>query len=318
MITPDYYEKFRCIGSNCKNNCCMGSWDIEVDYESISRFNKIDGELGERIRASINEENIFIRKDGKCPLLLDNGLCEMVLNNHKLCVICDEYPRFTEFYGNYAERGVSLSCEAAAKIILDNEHKVAFEGETGSCCDDIFLFLYKARMNIFMILQDRTTEISKRIRLVLDYGEKLQEQINNNNYSDFTYSPIDRFISLSDNKAIFDFLNQLDYLSDDWADVLNSHINYTPIDEIQIEQLAVYFVYRYFLKSTFDCDALSKLKFMAISVNVIASLQGDIYENSRRFSVEVEHSEDNMEMISDEFIFNDEFSTENIINMIWA
>ena len=78
----------------------------------------------------------------------------------------------------------------------------------------------------------------------------------------------------------------------------------------------MYFVYRYFLKAVFDCDALSKLKLMAISVIAIASLKGDIYENSRRYSVEVEHNEDNVEMIYDEILFNEDFSTENIINMI--
>ena len=115
---------------------------------------------------------------------------------------------------------------------------------------------------------------------------------------------------------MFEFLSELDYLSDDWCDILRNHREYVINNEIQVEQLAVYFVYRYFLKAVFDCDALSKLKLMAISVIAITSLKGDIYENSRRYSVEVEHSEDNLEMIYDEFLFNEDFSTENIINMI--
>lgn len=316
MITPDYYEKFQCIGSNCKNNCCMGGWDIEVDDESRIRFNTIKGAFGDKLRDSIDSENVFIRKNGKCPILSDNGLCEIVLNGHELCVICDEYPRFTEFYGDYEERGVSLSCEAAVKIIVDNKEKMTLVGESGECDEDIFNLLYQARKKIFEILQDRTANVSKRIRLVLDYGENLQNRINNNDYSDFLYIPEDRFEKQMSNDAVFDFLAELDYLSNDWQDVLKHHSVYKTETEIEIEQLAVYFVYRYFLKAVFDCDVLSKLKFMAIGIIAIASLTGDIYENARCYSIEVEHSEDNIEMIYDECLFNESFSVQNIINMI--
>ena len=46
MIKPDYYPQFRCIGRECKNNCCCGEWDIEVDDEAMGRFNAISGEFG--------------------------------------------------------------------------------------------------------------------------------------------------------------------------------------------------------------------------------------------------------------------------------
>ncbi len=316
MITPDYYEKFHCIGSECKNNCCMGGWDIEIDEDAKSRFDKITGEFGERVRSSIDSENVFIRKNGRCPLLADNGLCEMVLNGCQLCIVCDEYPRFTEFYGDYTERGISLSCEAAARIILGNESKVMLVGDLGECDEEIFGFLYKARRSIFELLQDRNTDISKRIRLVLDYGEKLQDKINNNDYSDFLYTPVDRLSESIGINPIFGFLAELDCLSEDWLEILANHSAYKVENEIQIEQLAVYFVYKYFLKAVFDCDALSKLKLMAISVTAIAALPDDVFENARMYSIEVEHNEENIEMIYDEFLFNDSLSTENIINMI--
>ena len=318
MITPNYYEKFKCIGSECKNNCCMDEWDIEVDDDAMCRFNSIEGDFGVRVRESISTENVFIRKNGRCPLLSDAGLCEMVLHGVKLCTVCDEYPRFTEFYGDYCERGISLSCEAAAKIILDNTDVVTLTGDSGICDDEFFVFLYNARNTIFTILQDRSIEVKKRIRLVLDYGEKLQGQINNNNYSEFVYTPIDRAGECVSTEPLFDFLETLDYLSDDWYLKLRHHTDGI-YDDTKVEQIAVYFVYRYFLKAVFDCDALSKLKLMAVSILSIVSLQdicGSIYESARCYSVEVEHNEENVEMIYDEFLFNDELSTENIINMI--
>ena len=321
MITPDYCTKFSCIGSGCKNNCCCGEWDIEVDDEAMERFNSISGEFGDRVRKAVDSDNVFIRKNGRCPLLSDDGLCEMVLNGERLCTVCDEYPRFTEYYGDYIERGISLSCEAAAKIILDNGEKVKLTGNTGECTEDIFALLISARKKILEILQDRTIDIAKRIKLVLNYGFALQDRINNNDYEELEYIPRDVSYNNVSCDELFKTLEMLDTLSDDWCGILTKHGEFNVTDEIKVEQLAVYFVYRYFLKAVYDCDALSKLKFMAVSVIAIVSLQnicGDIYESARRYSIEIEHNEENVDMLYDEFLFNDALDLEHILGMLSA
>lgn len=319
MITPDYYDKFICIGSKCKNNCCCGGWEIEVDDEALEGFQKIDGEFGERVRASVNEENVFIRKDGKCPLLSDDGLCEMVKNGEKLCVVCDEYPRYTEYFDGYEERGISLSCEAAADIILNSEAKTVLVGTSGECDEEIFKLLISARGDVFWILQNRSMDIYKRIRLMLDYGEELQNHINSNDFSEFHYIPSDRFKNQESKTAVFEFLQTLDYLDDARKAALsNTEAEYKD-DPIKIEQIAVYFVYRYMLKAVFDCDVLSKLKFAAISVMAIEAMSvvcGNIFEGARQYSLEIEHNEENVDMIYDEFLFNPELSTDKLINML--
>ena len=53
-----------------------------------------------------------------------------------------------------------------------------------------------------------------------------------------------------------------------------------------------------------------------IAVNSLIGVCGNIYESARLYSIEIEHNEDNIEAIYDEFLFNDDFSTQNIINMI--
>ena len=322
MIKPDYYPQFRCIGRECKNNCCCGEWDIEVDDEAMGRFNAISGEFGKRVRKAVDSNNVFIRKNGRCPLLSDDGLCEMVLNGEELCTVCDEYPRFTTYYGDYVERGISVSCEAATKIILDNKEKVKFTGDTGECTDDIFSLLISARTKIFEILQDRTTDIAKRIRLALDYGVALQNRINNNNnYEEFAYTPKDANHNNVSTDELFKTLEMLDTLSDDWCDILSKYDSFNVTDEIKTEQLAVYFVYRYFLRAVYDCDAISKLKLMAISVITIVCLTnvcGDIYESARRYSIEVEHNEENIDMLYDEFLFNDDLDLNHILGMLSA
>ena len=326
MIVPDYYGKFRCIGGECKNNCCKGGWEIEVDEEALERFKKIDGEFGQKVINSINEENLFIHKNGQCPLLTEDGWCQMAQNGHQLCVICDEYPRFTEYFEDYCERGISVSCEAAAEIILSNEEKVTLTGETGKCEAEIFTLLIHARNKIFDLLQERSIDIFKRIRLVLDYGKYLQERINNNNFEIFDYTPSDNKSERKSNLGILYMLSEREMLSDKWGVIIDKACDKEEnselpdrLDDLKGEQLAVYFVYRYFLKGAFDCDVLSKLEFMAVSVlaiNSVSAVIGDLAESARLYSIEIEHDENNIEAIYDEFLFCEDLSCENIIRML--
>ena len=243
----------------------------------------------------------------------------MFLNGEKLCIVCDEYPRFTEYFDEYVERGISLSCEAAADIILNNDEKLNLVGKSGECTEEIFAFLYSARNTVFEILQDREKDIYARIRLSLDYGEKLQERINNNDFSAFSYLPCDTFVNKQPLLPFIDLLTTLDCLDNDWVNVLNSISENASRDESKLEQIAVYFIYRYFLKAVFDCDVFSKLKFMALSVATINALAvpcRSIFESARRYSVEVEHNEENVDLIYDELLFNEDLSSEKIIGMI--
>lgn len=325
MVTPDYYDKFRCIGGECVHNCCRGGWEIEVDDEAISRFGEIEGEFGERVRASISDENIFIHRDGCCPLLSSDGWCEMALRGHELCVVCDEYPRFTESWEDYSERGISLSCEAADEIILNNTDKVRLIGRGGECSHPIFTFIYSAREKIFAILQNRDMDIFKRMRLALDYACELQDRINENNYAHFEYEPQDCFSGHESLEYFINFISGLENLYPAWKDMLArvaEHEKDKPrhiVDSIKGEQLAVYFVYRYLLKAAFDCEALDKMKLAVLSSMTIIALEntlGDLSECARMYSIEIEHDEDNIEAIYDEFLFGEELSFDNVINMI--
>lgn len=327
MVRPDYYDKFACIGGKCIHNCCRGGWEIEIDDESMERFSNLSGEFGERVRAAINDEHIFIHKNGHCPLLTDDGWCEMAQRGEQLCIICDEYPRFTEYFDDYAERGISLSCEAAADLILNSRKKTTFICDCEPPSDEpLLLLLINAREKIFEILQDRSMDIFTRLRLMLDYGRELQENINNNILAVPEYTPSDKSSEISSLAPYIALLKELTVLNDEWLDMLDSAQNCVEravkhsIDDIMGEQLAVYFVFRYLIKAAYDYDALSKLKFSALSVMMIASLAAasgkDIYECARLYSIEIEHSEENIESIYDEFLFSPELSYENILSMI--
>lgn len=41
---PAYYKAFRCIGSDCTENCCIG-WEIDVDEDSLAYYETVPGDL---------------------------------------------------------------------------------------------------------------------------------------------------------------------------------------------------------------------------------------------------------------------------------
>ncbi len=319
MITPDYYNKFKCIAGECKHSCCIGAWDIEVDEDTMARYLSLDGEIGERVKTAIDEDNVFIRQNGRCPMFTEDGLCELVKCDAGLCITCDEYPRFTRDYDDYIEKGLALSCEVATDIILNNKNKVQYVGETGKCEDELFPILYNARKEIFEILQNREWDILKRIRLVLIYGIELRERINNNDFSAFSYTPEDIDGERESITPFVEFIKTLPVTDETFHIMLDNAKHPDRVDDIIGEQLAVYFIHRYFLQSIFDCDPLAKLKFMALSVMTILYMGagcGDILDAARVYSVEIEHNEDGIDEIYDEFLFNNELEIEKIINMM--
>jgi lysine-N-methylase len=116
---PFYYNDFHCITDKCNDNCCVGGWEIGIDKETYDKYMNLEGELGEAIRNSItkNEDGDYCFKlnNGQCPHLLDSGLCRLhsELGEDHLGVVCSQFPRYTDYFGNNAE------CKIMKRIIHD-------------------------------------------------------------------------------------------------------------------------------------------------------------------------------------------------------
>ena len=52
LRVPDYYYKFKCIGEDCTDSCCIG-WELDIDEESYEAYKKVGGEFGEKLRKSM-------------------------------------------------------------------------------------------------------------------------------------------------------------------------------------------------------------------------------------------------------------------------
>ncbi len=135
IVTPQYYEQFRCLASDCPDTCCAG-WEVVVDDETAARYEQLGGEnavLKARIAAAIGEdagEMVFrAGPGGRCPFLNEGNLCDIqsALGEKGLCRTCRIYPRFVRDYGGVREMGLSLSCPEAARIVLSHRGKVALE-----------------------------------------------------------------------------------------------------------------------------------------------------------------------------------------------
>lgn len=85
----------------------------------------VPGELGEKIRSLIREEDGYryfpLREDGFCPFYDADGLCSLIrkLGPDILCQACDEYPRYFGCCGDYEQRDLSLSCPEAGRLFFE-------------------------------------------------------------------------------------------------------------------------------------------------------------------------------------------------------
>ena len=88
-IFPDYYKNFKCIAGACCHSCCIG-WEIDIDPDTLCRFDSLEGEFGERVRGSICREDtthFLLSEDERCPFLNACGLCDRGdrLHHRRLC-----------------------------------------------------------------------------------------------------------------------------------------------------------------------------------------------------------------------------------------
>ena len=186
---PDYYKKFKCIGGECEDNCCAAGWQITIDDESLEKYETMEGEIGVRLRNSIDWENGMCEQfEHKCALLNENGLCDVYCDagEDKMCILCQRYPRHYEEFENVREISLSVSCPEAAKIVLGNRGKVGFYTETDEEeeeYEDFDYLMYTKLLDIREILLDvlheRKGSVAHRISKLLDIVHGIQGLIDN-------------------------------------------------------------------------------------------------------------------------------------------
>ena len=188
---PHYFKKFQCLGGSCPDTCCAG-WQIQIDPASLKKYRKTKGVLGARLYNEIDwEESVFRQYDGgRCAFLNETNLCDLYLEGggeKAFCKTCRSYPRHTEEFEGLREISLSLSCPAAARLILGCKEPVRFlhmenEKEENDPDFDFLLFtkLTDARSLLFRILKDRERPMDLRLAVCLALAHDLQVCIHRN------------------------------------------------------------------------------------------------------------------------------------------
>lgn len=124
------YLGFACLAEACEDTCCAG-WSIDVPKEDYLRFQKIAPDsLKEEILWNLSHKgNSYYfqnRADGRCSMLLDNGLCRIQkeTSEKELCYTCRKYPRL--FFSLQGERdsvcvSMAASCPVIAQTLVMGE-----------------------------------------------------------------------------------------------------------------------------------------------------------------------------------------------------
>ena len=191
---PGYYKQFTCIADRCIDNCCFGGWQIDIDKETIDYYDTVQGDFGDRLKKYVDKEaGCFNLNNGQCPFLLNNNLCEIYkeLGPEHMGLVCTQFPRFTEYYGNIKETGIGMACEEAARIILNDSTPFVLE-ETdideeeiwGEYDSSLGQSLFILRDKIMSMLDDTSLSLSDKLCVILDKCDYLQNLINNNNYDE--------------------------------------------------------------------------------------------------------------------------------------
>lgn len=288
IYVPDYYKDFECIKDNCRHSCCIG-WEIDIDSDTLSYYESVEGKFGERLKCNISYEDtphFILGEDERCPFLNSSNLCDIYIHcgREHLCDICSNHPRFVNVFSHREEWGLGLCCEAAAHIILNKK------SVTKMICDDTDCQIEEVisiRENILSIVQDRKVNINRRF-------ENLMKQYN----VDFPEYDFEQW------KEVF---LSLEILDSEWIKVIKCSnapdysLTETQEYQLSLEQLAVYFLLRYINKENEE-NIKGIISFCFLGVYMIWEIfcrsedksKEKLEDICRMYSAEIEYSLDNI------------------------
>ena len=327
IVKPSYFDTFRCIAGACTDSCCK-EWDVQVDDQAADFYLQLPGELGDRLRQVLKEEDgemVMTIVDGRCPMWREDGLCRIqaALGHEALCKTCREFPRLTHDFGNFQELGLELSCPEAARFILRNPDFSYIEaefdgGEEPEYDQEAMEDLLRSRKIAREILADPQRPVNEVLALLLMYGYQAQGELDGEEILPFdpdaTLQAARNFAGNGDIQLILDFFKELEILSPDWATRLESP---TPAPWSRAHlTLARYFVDRYWLQAVSDYDLVSRIKLAVISCLAIRQLGGSLEETAQRYSKEIENDVDNIDAILDGAYESPAFTDDKLLGLL--
>jgi lysine-N-methylase len=267
-------------------------------------------ELGDKLQNNIFTDNdgahFKMCKDGKCPMLTNDGLCEIILElgEEWICGICQMHPRFVNNFEHHTEIGVGLCCQAACELILTSEFTLRVQDDENIKPDDIFVFYSGEQGKIF--------ELRNGILNLLEDPSVIIARCN-------VLNAVDVELEFQDTGKLTQILNSAEVLDPLWSELLDI-VKSRRVDESILldgniaamwRRLVAYFIFRYLSQACNLFEAEEYVLFSIISADFICSMgyilkdryRGGIFEaiceTARMYSCEIEYSLVNIEIIID-------------------
>lgn len=321
LTFPTFYRDFKCIANRCTDSCCIG-WEIDIDSAAYEKYRLMPENFQKNIAVCDGVAHFVLTEDERCPFLQKNGLCKIILEHSEdmLCDICREHPRFYEWYGIYKDAGVGLCCEEAVRLLFEGDGVLEYESvETEEAMDDdtpedICKSIFELRKSLFSIINDRSLTLFERIeRCFSEIGVK--DVAAPCSADEFLAECVEIAKEMSPFDELWGkYILSLEALS--FQEVKERINKALSENQIRYEKSLSYFVFRHFIKACFDGDLLAHFKLaviMLIFEMLIDCVNDELLFNTRYLSKQVEYSEENIDLLTDECCFNALISENNIL-----
>lgn len=295
-LYPTFYHTFQCKANQCHHTCCQ-KWTIDVDEETAKLYQTLPTPLGEDLRKfmTVDDEGyyfMFSDKQPTCPLLREDGLCRVVLElgEDSLCDTCHMHPRFYKYIEDLELCGVGLSCEESVEKLL------ATEGD-----------------QLLFTIEDDDDEFTAEDRPVLENIFDLLALGINPAICQFTLNH-----SIHYCQELVTIYKKTEPIDEEWTNqlahleaMLSSTTASTTMDLLKVDTIdvsALNKVYQYILYRQIDMLAeysLESLVRYAFDATVFIALLthqfGNLPEQIRRWSEQIEYDEDNVAFLFNEY-----------------
>lgn len=284
------FQGFRCIASACGDNCCIG-WEIDIDEDSLERYRRVSGPLGERLARSIaagedGSAHFRLTEGERCPLLRADGLCGLYcqLGEGALCEICRQHPRFHNFYGGFLrESGLGLCCEEAGRLLFSAAEGpticTSVEGDSGPEAGlEVLEPLLKVRENLLRLLENDALPLWRRLEQLQTYAAAQQRLEEGNLCPTPLLVPLSREGAQREEsraccRRLVERLGEMESINGEWDELLAETLatfdrpdqeeqlaefhRLAPRLEEDCRRVTVYALFRYFLDDGLDGDFMT-------------------------------------------------------------
>ena len=283
---------------------------MDVDKESAARYRMLPGDLGDRLRAVLQDTpdgTVMTIENGRCPMWRQDGLCRIQaeLGHDALCQVCRNFPRLRHDYGNFEELGLELSCPEAARLILTTEDAVTKEtapgGEAGDYDTEAMDILRRSREEFLTYL--RTAQnLPYALAILLLYACEVQSELDGGETAildpEYATEQAKKFAKPGDMAGVFRFFSTLEILTPQWKAILAAGPA-SPNWDSRLKNFLVYLIRRYWLQAVSDYDLVGRAKFCIVACLLLSTIPGDLLDTAQLFSKEIENDPDNVEAILD-------------------